>query len=90
MFDFIILFSFIVLILCLLMLSWRFIMGPTNLDRLMVMEAITLLVLCLAAVWGLVIDSSYFFDGILVLSIVGFIGTVAVAKLIEKGNLFDD
>lgn len=85
-----ILFSFIVLFFCLSLLIIRFVLGPTNLDRLMCMEAITLLIMSLGALWGLSMKSVYFLDAILVLSIVGFISTIAIAKFIEKGRLFDD
>ncbi|MGF1574051.1 MAG: monovalent cation/H+ antiporter complex subunit F [Sumerlaeia bacterium] len=82
--------SLVILISCLSLLVIRFVLGPTNLDRLMCMEAIMLIIMSLGALWGIAIGTIYFLDAILVLSIVGFITTIALAKFIEKGRLFDD
>lgn len=83
-------FFFACLILCLLLLMIRFWLGPTNLDRLMCMESVALVVMSMAAIWGIIVKTPHFLDAILVLSVVGFLSTIAIAKFIEKGRLFDD
>lgn len=74
---------------CLLLVFVRFVLGPTQLDRLAAFEAATLVLLCLAGLVGLWVESVWFFDFILVLSLVGFLSTVAVANYIE-GRSNDD
>ncbi len=78
------------IIICLALLLVRFLLGPSAHDRLMTVESITVNVLCLMAIAGLALGTPYFIDAILVLSIVGYISTVAIAKYLEKGDLFDE
>lgn len=68
---------------CLVLVFARFVIGPTQLDRLAAFEAATLILLCLAGLVGLWLETVWFFDFILVLSLVGFISTVAVANYIK-------
>lgn len=83
-------FFVVVLLGCMIALFARFLLGPTNLDRAMIVDAIALVFLCLIAVMATAVGTGYFFEAILVLSIVGFLSTVAIAKFIEKGRLFDE
>jgi multicomponent Na+:H+ antiporter subunit F len=78
------------LVLCQIMLVWRFFRGPTNLDRTMVVEAVSLVFLCLIAVIAIIVGTGYFFEAILILSIVGFLSTVMISKFIERGRIFDE
>jgi multisubunit Na+/H+ antiporter MnhF subunit len=77
------------LVVCLVLVFVRFVLGPTQLDRLAAFEAATLVLLCLAGLVGLWVETVWFFDFILVLSLVGFLSTVAVANYIE-GSENDD
>lgn len=80
----------VVLMACMGALLVRFILGPTNLDRAMIVDAIALVFLCLIGVMAASVGTGFFFEAILVLSIVGYLSTVALAKFIEKGRLFDE
>ena len=80
----------VVLMVCMGALLVRFVLGPTNLDRAMVVDAMALVFLCLIAVMAAGLGTGYFFEAILVLSIVGYLSTVGIAKFIEKGRLFDE
>lgn len=71
------------------MVFLRFLLGPSSLDRLAAFEAATLVGLCLAALFSIWNGSPWFFDLILVISLVGFLSTVAVACHIE-GDRDDD
>lgn len=83
-------FFFGVLIVSLVLLAVRFYLGPTNLDRLMLLDSISMIVMSLASIYGIVLGTEYFLDAVVVLSIVGFLTTISLAKFIEKGRLFDD
>jgi multisubunit Na+/H+ antiporter MnhF subunit len=75
--------------LCLVLVFARFALGPTQLDRLAAFEAATLILACLAGLVGLWVGTIWFFDFILMLSLVGFLSTIAVANFIE-GKRNDD
>lgn len=67
----------------------RVIRGPHVLDRAMCVEGVVMTVICIMAVWNITLGSGFFFDAILVLSIVGFISSVIIAKYLEVGDIID-
>lgn len=77
------------LLIALTMLLYRVVRGPHVLDRIMAADSITLVIICLMGIWQLTVGTSFFFDAILALSVVGFIGTIALTKYLEHGGLFD-
>ncbi len=82
--------AIVILVACLILLAWRFLLGPTNLDRTMAVDSITLTFVCLIALISIIVGTAYFFEAILVLSIAGFLVTVMLAKFIERGRIFDE
>lgn len=68
---------------------WRLIRGPHILDRVLCIDTITMIVVSLICIWELVVGAPSFFDAVLVLAIVGFIGTVSLAKYLERGGLIE-
>lgn len=80
----------IILSICIIMLMIRFLLGPTVMDRLACLEAFSPAIVCLFAIWGVAIRTHWFFDVILVLSLVGFLSTVASVKYVEQGVIEND
>lgn len=68
---------------------YRLIFGPQLVDRLICVDALVLLIICLIAGFTLVVQTRWFYDAILALSIVGFVSTVAFVKYLESGGLID-
>lgn len=68
---------------------YRLVFGPHLVDRLICVDALVLLLICLIAGFTLVVETRWFYDAILALSIVGFIGTVAFVKYLESGGVID-
>jgi multisubunit Na+/H+ antiporter MnhF subunit len=75
--------------LSLLMLTYRVLVGPHVLDRVMVLDFIAMIAICMIAAWELALGTNDFFDAILVLTIIGFITTVAFAKYLENGRVVE-
>ncbi|MFQ6012953.1 MAG: monovalent cation/H+ antiporter complex subunit F [Thermoplasmata archaeon] len=69
-------------------LFYRFLKGPSVPDRVVALEAVVALVVALLVLNAYFLDSSVYIDAALVLSIFGFISTVAIAKYLERGDLF--
>ncbi len=63
----------------------RLFRGPHLADRAIALDTIAVHVIALVILLTLRIDSLVLFDGALVLSLVGFAGTVAVAQYIIRG-----
>ncbi len=81
-------FAMIVISGALPLLLYRFLRGPSIPDRVVALEAVVALVVALLVLNAYFLDSSLYIDAALVLSIFGFISTVAIAKYLERGDLF--
>jgi multicomponent Na+:H+ antiporter subunit F len=72
-----------VLLFSLLLSLYRMIEGPTSLDRVLCIDAITVCIIgilaCLIIQW----KSAYYTDFILAVSIIGFFTTIAFANYLE-------
>jgi multisubunit Na+/H+ antiporter MnhF subunit len=70
------------------LLLYRFLKGPSIPDRVVALEAVVAVVIALLVLNAYFLGSSLYIDAALVLSIFGFISTVAIAKYLERGDLF--
>lgn len=75
--------------LSLVLVVYRIIAGPTNADRAVGLDTIGMGIMGLAAVLAIKLNSAYFNDVILLIAILLFLGTLAIAKFIEKGVIID-
>ncbi|GAB3669148.1 monovalent cation/H+ antiporter complex subunit F [Halopiger thermotolerans] len=78
----------IVSALCVLC-SYRVIRGPTNPDRVVALDAIATNVVAIAVLFALQTERGLFLTVSLVLAIIGFIATVAVAKFVTEGEVIE-
>ncbi|WLR49922.1 Na(+)/H(+) antiporter subunit F1 [Bacillus tianshenii] len=75
--------------LSLVMLLYRAIKGPTSPDRAVALDTIGINLIALTALYAIKIETTKFNDIILLIGILAFIGTVAIAKFLEKGVIID-
>lgn len=68
---------------------WRVLVGPTTSDRVVALDAVTINILALIVTAGIVRDTQVYLDAVLVIAILGFFGTVAMAKYLVGGTLAD-
>ncbi|MFD1038559.1 Na(+)/H(+) antiporter subunit F1 [Virgibacillus byunsanensis] len=73
----------------LLLLLYRVVVGPTNPDRAVALDAIGINLMGLTALAAILLVTTKFNDVILLIGILLFIGTLAIAKYIEKGVIID-
>ncbi len=66
----------------------RLIAGPRAADRAIALDTITMefvgIICILCMVWG----SDLYFDTVWILTLVGFLGSAAIARYLERGRLF--
>lgn len=67
----------------------RVIIGPTMADRAMAADGITLNLIGIAAVYSIYLDTTYYFDLVLVFSLLGFVGIVTFAKFLGGGRVVE-
>lgn len=90
MFQILLYVALIVLSISLAMLLIRIILGPSLSDRILGLDAFGITLVGFIGVIMILQDTIAYSDVILVLSILSFVGTVALSKFIERGAVFDD
>ncbi|WP_232423577.1 MULTISPECIES: Na(+)/H(+) antiporter subunit F1 [Bacillus] len=71
-------------------LIYRVIKGPSIPDRVIALDAIGINLIGIIALISILLDTYAFLEVILLLGILAFIGTVAMAKYLEKGEIIED
>ncbi|MFV9506692.1 MAG: monovalent cation/H+ antiporter complex subunit F [Oscillochloridaceae bacterium umkhey_bin13] len=72
--------------LSMVLASMRIILGPSVPDRAMAFDLIMIHVVALIGLYAVVVDRQSLVDAILIVAVLGFLGTVALARYIEKGG----
>lgn len=67
----------------------RLLLGPSIPDRITALDTIGIMLLAMIAVIGLLLRTEAYFDIILLIGILTFIGTTAFARYIERGVVIE-
>ena len=70
-----------------LLAGYRVVRGPTTPDRVVALDTIGTNVVAIAALFALTTGQAFFITVSLVLAIIGFISTIAVAQFITEGDI---
>jgi multicomponent Na+:H+ antiporter subunit F len=89
MFEIIIKVALLGVSISILGLIYRIIKGPSIHDRVIALDAIGINLIAIVALTSIVLDTSAYLEAILLLGILSFIGTVAFAKFLEKGEIIE-
>ncbi|MCA0756351.1 Na(+)/H(+) antiporter subunit F1 [Paenibacillus sp. N4] len=68
---------------------YRLLKGPSIADRIAALDTIGVLLLSMVAIICMVLQTNVYFDIILVIGILTFIGTTAFARYIERGVVIE-
>lgn len=68
---------------------YRLVKGPSRSDRVLALDTIGINVLAMIAVLSLLLRSESFIEIILLIGILTFIGTTALARYIERGEVLE-
>ena len=74
----------------LLLTLWRLVRGPGVCDRILALDLLSMLVAALLIVLGIATRAGSAFDAALVVALLGFVGTVALARFAERGRIGGD
>jgi len=80
--------ALVTMTLSLLPCLYRIVVGPTIADRVVGLDALTLVIVVILGAYSYVQESPFFLDAALVMAIIGFIGTIAIARYLEEGEIF--
>ncbi|GKU77176.1 Na(+)/H(+) antiporter subunit F1 [Paenibacillus sp. L3-i20] len=81
--------SLIILSLSILGCMFRLLIGPSISDRIAALDTIGVLLLAMIAIIGMILGTQAYFDIILLIGILTFIGTTAFARYIERGVVLE-
>lgn len=90
MFDIILNISLVITSISLLLALVRGILGPTTSDRIMALDTLGMMLVAIIGMVMLLHETVVYADIALVVAIIGFVGTITMAKFIEKGDIIDD
>ncbi len=78
-----------ILAIALLLCLGRLVRGPSVLDRILALDTLYVDTIALLVVVGIRFAEPAFFDGALVIALLGFVSTVALAKFQMRGDIVD-
>lgn len=86
----------VLLILSLVFLScaiivtiYRVVKGPSALDRVQALDTLGINIISAVAIFSVLMRSTGFFEVILLIGILSFIGTIAFARFLERGVVIE-
>ena len=69
--------------------AWRLVRGPEPTDRVLALDTLYINTVGLVILLGLRLQSPLLFEAALVIAMLGFIGTVALARFIARGDVME-
>ena len=75
--------------LAMMLAAVRMFLGPTAQDRVMAMDTLYVCAMMLMLVLGMRSGSDIYFEMALLIALVGFIGSVAMAKFLLRGEVIE-
>jgi multicomponent K+:H+ antiporter subunit F len=65
----------------------RLMIGPTIEDRVLALDTLYVDAMALLVLMGIALDTRIYFETALVIAVLGFVATVAVAKYLRRGRV---
>jgi multicomponent K+:H+ antiporter subunit F len=81
--------GFLLVSAALLMSLARLVIGPDQPDRILALDTLYVNTVALLVLFGIQLDSDLFFEAALLIALIGFIGTVALAKYLTRGDIIE-
>ena len=90
MFEIILNISLVITSIALLLALVRAILGPTTSDRILALDTLGMMLVAIIGMVMLLHETVVYADIALVVAIIGFVGTITMAKFIDKGDMMVD
>jgi len=72
-----------------LFVGYRVIVGPTTPDRVVGLDTVSTNIVAIAVLYAVLTGQAFFVDVSLVLAIIGFLTTIAVARYVTEGDIIE-
>lgn len=75
--------------IALLLGGWRVLAGPTLSDRVLALDTLYINSIALIVLLGVHLGTTIYFEAALLIALIGFVSTVAVAKYLLRGDIIE-
>lgn len=72
-----------------LLCAWRLLSGPTMTDRVLALDTLYMNVVALIVLLGIRWNTALLFEGALLVAMLGFVSTVALARYLTRGDVVE-
>ncbi|MFN6994934.1 MAG: K+/H+ antiporter subunit F [Aquincola tertiaricarbonis] len=69
--------------------AWRLLVGPTPTDRVLAVDTLYVNTVALVILLGLQLRSDLLFEAALLIALLGFVSTVAMARFVARGDVIE-
>lgn len=73
----------------LLLNVWRLLRGPDTVDRVLALDTLYINTVALLLIYGIDLGTGLFYEAALLIALLGFIGTVSLAKFLLRGDVIE-
>ena len=81
--------SQVMLGLAMICATWRLLMGPRAQDRVLGLDTLYVNAMLMLLTFGIQTGRTLYFESALVIALLGFVGTVALAKFLMRGEVIE-
>jgi multicomponent K+:H+ antiporter subunit F len=81
--------AFLLVSIALLLSLWRLLRGPEKADRMLALDTLYVNSVALLVLLGIKLASNLYFEAALLIALFGFVGTVALAKFLTRGDIIE-
>lgn len=67
----------------------RLVIGPNAEDRILALDTMYVNSIALILLIGVQFETQFYFEAALLIAMLGFVSTIALAKYLDRGNLID-
>jgi len=79
----------IMLCIAFALILWRLVRGPDVEDRVLALDTLYINTVALLLVYGVQLGNALYYEAALLIALLGFIGTVALAKFLLRGDVIE-
>ena len=76
-------------VVALVLAGWRLLRGPTLADRILALDTLYVNSVALLVLIGIHFGTVIFFEAALIIAMMGFVSTVALAKYLLRGDIIE-
>lgn len=69
--------------------AWRLLLGPRPIDRVLAIDTLYLNTVALVVLLGIRLETAMLFEAALVIAMLGFVSTVAMARYLTRGDAIE-